>query len=102
MRLVKPVFDFTRALEPDSLAAKSPAHVANTHKIGGRQPDGGTNLHPEQSCLAPKTHWASAQFIGSLQNVLFQLIQLRDRVGLRQLAQEFLFGNFVARGTMST
>src|ERR1041385_5570851 len=74
-----------------------PAHVAHADEIRRRQTIQHADFCAEQRRLAAETHWADAEFVRGLDDILFELVEFGIRIAVIELAQELLLGKFVAR-----
>src|ERR1700758_621264 len=99
--LVEPMLDGAFGGEGKSLAAIGPAHVADADKIGSWQAVQHPNLCAEERGFSAKAHWANAQLVRGLDDIVFKFIELGVRVMVIELAQELLFGEFITRGSIA-
>src|ERR1035441_344077 len=99
--LVEPFLDVPVRVERHALASVRPTHVADADEIGCRQAIEHADLGAQQRGLAAETHWADAELVGGLDDVLFQLAKLRIWIGVVEPAQELLLRILVAGGAVA-
>src|SRR5688572_8716878 len=87
-RSIQPLRDLAIAIQFDATPAVGPAHVAHADEIRRRHAVRRADLHAQQRGLAAETHRADAEFVGRLEDVLLQRVELRLGIAVVEQPEE--------------